>query len=88
MQNKKTPIRTCISCRETSEKKELVRIVRTPEGEIVLDMTGKRNGRGAYVCKNRDCVEKLRKNHALDRSFKMTVPEEFFDNALKELFSD
>ena len=88
MQNKKTPIRTCISCRETSEKKELVRIVRTPEGEIVLDMTGKRNGRGAYVCKNRDCVEKLRKNHALDRCFKMTVPEEFFDNALKELFSD
>ncbi|MBO7375019.1 MAG: YlxR family protein, partial [Lachnospiraceae bacterium] len=55
---------------------------------VKIDPTGKLNGRGAYVCKNKECFEKLKKNHARDRSFKMTVPEEFFDNALKELFSD
>ena len=88
MQNKKVPVRTCVSCRESKDKRELVRIVRTPEGETIIDLTGKQNGRGAYCCKNKDCFEKLKKNHALDRAFKMQVPADFYDKALEELFSD
>ena len=60
----------------------------TPEGEILVDTTGRMNGRGAYVCNKKECMEKLMKNHALDKAFKMQVPNEFFENALKELFSD
>lgn len=88
MQNKKVPKRTCVVCRESSDKRELLRIVRTPEGEVKLDPTGKQNGRGAYVCKNKECFEKLQKTHALDKAFKMSVGSEFFDEAFKELFGE
>ncbi len=86
MQNKKIPLRTCISCRESKEKRELVRIVKTPEGEYVLDLTGKLNGRGAYCCRNRECFERLKKTRGLDRAFKETVPNEFYESVIKELF--
>jgi len=76
MKNK--PVRTCIACRKESDKGELLRIVRTPEGEYVVDPTGKRNGRGAYVCKNEECVKKLRKSKALNRTFKCEIPEEVY----------
>jgi len=84
MQNKRVPLRTCVSCRESKDKRELLRIVRTPEGEIKVDDTGKMNGRGAYVCKNKECIEKLMKNHGLDRAFKMQVPNEFFEKLIGE----
>ena len=65
-----------------------LRIVRTPEGEVKIDPTGKLNGRGAYVCKNKECFEKLQKTHALDKAFKMSVGSEFFEEAFKELFGE
>ena len=88
MQNKKVPKRTCVACRESGDKRELLRIVRTPEGEVKIDPTGKQNGRGAYVCKNKECFEKLQKTHALDKAFKMSVGSEFFEEAFKELFGE
>lgn len=88
MQNKKVPLRTCVSCRENKDKKELVRIVKTPAGEILVDQTGKVNGRGAYVCNSEECFKMLRKNHGLDRAFKETVSLDFLDDAIKELFGE
>lgn len=69
----------CIVCREHSDKKTLVRIVRNKNGEIFLDKTGKANGRGAYVCTSAECVEKLKKTRALNRAFKCEVPTEVYD---------
>ena len=87
MQNKRIPLRTCVSCRENKDKRELLRIVRTPEGEILADESGRLNGRGAYVCRNKECIERLKKSHGLDRSFKMSVPDSFFETLLGE-FTD
>ena len=87
-QNKRVPKRTCVACRESDDKRGLIRIVRTPEGEVKIDPTGKQNGRGAYVCNNKECFEKLKKTHALDKAFKMQVKEEFFEEAYKELFGE
>lgn len=88
MQNKRIPLRTCVACRESKDKRELLRIVRTPEGEILTDETGRLNGRGAYCCKKKECFEKLKKTHILDRTFDMKIPDDFYDKALEELFSD
>ncbi len=74
MQNSKEKIRMCIVCRGQSDKKTLLRIVKNKEGQIFVDKTGKANGRGAYVCKNKECFQKLCKTHALNRAFKMEVP--------------
>ena len=75
---KKTPARMCTACREMKPKIELMRIVRTPEGDIKLDPTGKLNGRGAYICKSAECLKKARKTGALSRAFGISVPEEIF----------
>lgn len=77
---KKVPLRQCIGCGEMKSKKEMMRILKTPEDEIVLDVTGKKNGRGAYLCKQRECLLKARKNKGLERSFKMSIPNEVYDN--------
>ncbi len=79
MTGKKKPERQCIGCRESKEKKQLIRIVKTPEGEIQLDRTGRQNGRGAYLCDNPECLKKARKSNSLNRSFKMTVPDEIYE---------
>lgn len=84
MKNKKIPMRQCIGCGEMKSKKEMMRILKTAEDEIVLDMTGKKNGRGAYVCMNLDCLKKARKSKALERSFKMAVGEDVYDALEKE----
>lgn len=73
---KKEPQRQCIACREQKEKHELIRITRTPEGEIIPDDTGRKNGRGAYICKNKECLRKAVKTKALDRALNMTVSSE------------
>ena len=65
-------------------KKEMMRVLRTTENEIVLDMTGKKNGRGAYLCKSMDCQKKARKSKGLERSFKMSIPNEIYDSLEKE----
>lgn len=80
MHIKKVPMRQCIGCRESKDKKCLIRIVKTPDGDITLDRTGRKNGRGAYLCDNALCLQKARKSNALCRSFRMNVPDEIYDN--------
>ena len=75
---KKTPARMCTACREMKPKNELVRIVKTPDGDIKLDLTGKLNGRGAYICKCKDCLQKAQKINALSRAFACQVQSEVY----------
>lgn len=79
------PRRQCIGCGEMKEKRELIRILRTPEEDIVLDATGRKNGRGAYLCHNQECLEKAFKTRGLDRAFRMTVPREVYERLREEL---
>ena len=76
--NKSKPIRTCIACRGEFEKNELIRIVRTPEGNFTVDKTGKANGRGAYICKSEECAKKLKKNKLLNKAFKTVISDEVY----------
>ena len=76
---KKVPLRQCVGCGEMKGKKEMMRVLRTAENEICLDTTGKKNGRGAYLCRSRECLRKARKNKGLERSFKMSIPGEVYD---------
>ena len=78
-------LRMCIVCRDRSDKKELVRVVRNKNGEIFLDKTGKANGRGAYVCKAKDCLDKLKKTRALNRAFKCEIPLEIYEKLGEEI---
>ena len=80
---KKVPLRQCIGCGEMKGKKDMMRVLKTDDG-ICLDATGKKNGRGAYVCKNGDCLKLARKNKGLERSFKMSIPVEVYDTLEKE----
>ena len=82
--NKKIPMRQCVGCGEMKSKKEMMRILKTTEGDIVLDVTGKMNGRGAYLCKSEECLKKARKNRGVERSFKMSISAEVYDNLEKE----
>ena len=86
-QNKHIPLRKCTGCQEMKTKKEMLRILRTAEGEILLDMSGKKNGRGAYVCRSRECFEKAVKNKGLERSLKIKIPEETYESLKKEIES-
>ncbi len=81
---KKVPLRQCIGCGEMKGKKDMMRVLRTAEGDICLDTTGKKNGRGAYLCKSGDCLKMARKNKGLERSFKMSIPNEVYDSLEKE----
>ena len=82
---RKVPMRKCIGCNEMKSKKELIRVIRTPEGEILLDAPGKKNGRGAYVCPDRACLTKAIKSKGLERSFQTAIPKEIYDNLEKEM---
>jgi len=82
---KKIPQRQCIGCNEMKSKKEMIRVVKTPEGEFVLDATGRINGRGAYVCPTADCLKKAIKNKGLERSFKMAIPSAVYETLEKEM---
>ena len=82
---KQIPTRQCIGCREMKAKNELVRIIRTPEGEICLDKTGKKNGRGAYLCFNMDCYQKAVKSKGIERSLKVAIPNEIYEAIGKEM---
>ena len=78
-------MRQCVGCGEMRGKKEMMRVLKTAEDDrICLDMTGKKNGRGAYVCKNRECLRMARRNKGLERSFKMGIPAEVYDALEKE----
>lgn len=82
---KKAPIRTCVGCRESRDKKELIRIVRTPEGSVELDRTGKKNGRGAYICPRSECLAKARKSRGLERSLQAAISAEVYDRLEEEM---
>ena len=82
---KKIPPRQCMGCRERRPKKELSRVVRSPEGNVSLDFGGKMNGRGAYICPNPECLKRALKSKALDRSLEVTIPEEVYDRLAKEM---
>ena len=78
-------MRQCVGCGEMKAKKEMVRIIKTAEEEILLDTTGKKNGRGAYICPNLDCLKQAAKNRGLERSLKTAVPKEIIDALIKEM---
>jgi len=82
---KKIPLRKCTGCGEMKPKKEMVRVLKTAENEILLDMTGKKNGRGAYICSSEQCLLKAIKNKGLEKSLQTAVPEEIFEQLKKEL---
>lgn len=84
---KKVPLRQCVGCGEMKGKKDMMRVLKTAEGDICLDVTGKKNGRGAYVCKNIECLKLARKSKGLERSFKMSIPKEVYDT-LEEEFNN
>ena len=84
MSMKKVPLRQCIGCGEMKSKKEMIRILKTESEGIVLDATGRKNGRGAYLCPNMECFRKAVKNKGLERSFKMNIPDEVYRNLEKE----
>ena len=83
--NRKVPTRKCIGCGELREKKDLVRIVRSKDGEISIDATGKKNGRGAYICKSATCFSKAVKSKGLERSFKMPILQSVYELLEKEM---
>lgn len=88
MKQKKIPMRRCTGCNEQKPKKELVRVVKTPDGEILLDLTGKASGRGAYICNNAECLKKARKSKRIDRTFEMTIPDEVYKQMEEEISKD
>lgn len=81
----KERLRMCIVCRERSDKKQLLRIVKNKEGQIFVDRTGKANGRGAYICEDAECFSKLKKTRGLNRAFKCEVPMEVYDKLGEEI---
>lgn len=85
---KKVPMRQCVGCGEMNSKKEMMRVLKNSEEHIVLDVTGKMNGRGAYLCKNLECLKKARKNKGIERSLKRAIPAEVYDNIEKEFAKD
>lgn len=82
---RKIPMRKCTGCGEMKPKKELVRVVKNKDGEISLDLTGKKAGRGAYICKELSCLQSARKNRGLERAFSCKIPEEIYDGMEQEL---
>ena len=80
MVNKKKPARTCVACGNQKEKKELLRIVRTPDGSIETDLTGKKNGRGAYICKSEECLNKVIKTKKFEKVFDRVISEELYES--------
>ena len=82
---KKTPMRKCIGCGEMKSKREMLRVLRTTENEIVLDATGRKNGRGAYLCRSQECFLKAEKSKGLERSLKVAIPKEVYQSLEKEI---
>ncbi|MDD3228724.1 MAG: YlxR family protein [Oscillospiraceae bacterium] len=88
MHQRKVPLRMCTGCGEMKPKKELVRVVRSPEGEVSLDLTGRKPGRGAYVCRSVECLRRARKARRFEKAFSCQIPEEVYDRMEKEMKQD
>lgn len=84
---KKIPQRQCVGCGENKNKKDMIRIIKTNEDKIFLDDTGKKNGRGAYICKTKECLNKAFKTKGIERSLKIKIPQDIYDELLKEMDS-
>jgi uncharacterized protein len=82
---KKIPLRQCIGCGEMKVKKEMIRVIKTPEENITIDATGKKNGRGAYICKSSECLLKAVKSKGLERSLKVSIPRDVYEELEREL---
>lgn len=87
MKPRKIPLRKCVACQQMMAKKELIRVVRTPEGELLIDLKGKKAGRGAYLCGKVECFKLAKKAKSLDRALKQTVGEEIYDELQREFIS-
>lgn len=87
MKSQKTPLRMCVGCGEMKEKRKLLRVVKTKDGEILLDKTGRLNGRGAYICNDKKCLQQAQKAHRLDKAFGTSVADEVYES-LAEALSD
>ena len=85
MTEKKIPVRRCTGCGQHFPKNTLIRVLRTPEGEVVLDLAGKRSGRGAYICKNPECLKKARRAKRLETSLECSIPNEVYERMEEEL---
>ena len=85
MKQRKIPLRMCLGCSQMKPKAELIRVVKEPNGDVTLDATGKKNGRGAYICKCSECLEKAIKAKKFERSFSVNIPEEIFESLKREM---
>ena len=85
MNTRKVPLRKCTGCGEMKSKKEMIRVIKTPEDEIIIDATGKKNGRGAYICNSLECLRKAIKSRGLERSLKTSIPGEVYEALEREL---
>ena len=85
MKVKKIPLRMCTGCMEMKPKKELIRVVKSPEGEVSVDLTGKKSGRGAYICKNKECLEKAFKAKRLSRNLDIAIDEKIYNRLREEI---
>lgn len=85
MVTKKVPMRQCTGCREMKNKREMIRVIRTAENEICIDVTGRKNGRGAYICPNMNCLKMAMKNRGLERSLKTAIPESVYQQLEEEM---
>ena len=85
MKQRKIPVRMCVGCKETQPKKQLVRVVKSPDGGISVDLTGKKSGRGAYLCRNESCLKKARKSKALQRALETDISDGIFEELMEEL---
>lgn len=83
--SKKVPMRMCVGCQEMKSKKEMIRIIKSSEDIFELDPTGKKNGRGAYICKSQSCLAAAMKNKGLERSFKQAIPQNVYEQLVKEM---
>ena len=88
MQNRKIPFRKCMGCGEMKNKRELVRVVKNKDGEVSLDLTGKKAGRGAYICPQLSCLQKARKSRGFERALSCKIPEEVYDQMQQELMQN
>ena len=86
--SKKIPMRQCVGCGQMNEKRSMYRVIRTQEGEFLLDKTGRKNGRGAYICPNEACLQKAIRTKGLERSFKMQIPKEVYGTLEEEMKSN
>lgn len=85
MRERKIPMRKCTGCGEMKPKIELIRVVKSPEGDVSLDLTGKKSGRGAYVCRSSECFDKARKAKRFEKAFETSIPESVYDDMAKQL---